>query len=100
VDLYFVRRRGAWKSMVDLKTAGAKSAKIGNEEMPDRVRWIRSYVIKELDGRFGTVPIYEARDSQSLREHANRVGMPADEIRPIISTIVIREQPAKEDEAA
>ena len=33
----------------ELEAAGAKSAKIGNEEMPDRVRWIRSYVVKEAE---------------------------------------------------
>ena len=84
----------------ELKAIGAKSAKIGNEEMPDRVRWIRSYVVKEPDGRFGSVCIYQAKDPDSIRAHAKRVGMPADEIFPVVDTIVVRDDPAKASEAA
>ena len=79
---------------------GAKSAKIGNEEMSDRVRWIRSDVVKEPDGRFGSVCIYEARDPESIRAHARRVGMPGDQIFPIVKTIVIRQDPKDASEAA
>jgi hypothetical protein len=55
MDLYVIRRPSAWANLQELEAAGAKSAKIGNEEMSDRVRWIRSYVVKEPDGRFGSV---------------------------------------------
>ena len=70
MDLYVIRRPSAWANLQELEAAGAKSAKIGNEEMSDRVRWIRSYVVKEPDGRFGSVCIYEARDPESIRAHA------------------------------
>jgi hypothetical protein len=82
-------------SLKELEAAGAKSAKVGNEEMSDRVRWIRSYVVKEPDGTYGTVCIYEARDPESIREHARRVGMPGDQIFPVIDTIIVREDPKK-----
>lgn len=94
MDLYVIRRPSAWASLKDLEAVGAKSAKIGNEEMPDRVRWIRSYMVKEPDGRYGSVCIYEARDPESIRAHAKRVGMPGDEIYPVVNTIVVREDPA------
>ena len=68
--------------------------------MSDRVRSIRSYVVKEPDGRFGTVCIYQARDAQSIREHARRVGMPGDQIFPVVKTIIVREDPAEASEAA
>ena len=55
MDLYVIRRPSAWANLQELEAAGAKSAKIGNEEMPDRVRWIRSYVVKEPDGRLGSI---------------------------------------------
>ena len=84
----------------ELKAAGAKSAKIGNEEMSDRVRWIRSYVVKEPDGRLGTFCIYQARDPESIREHARRVGMPGDQIFPVVTTVVVRDDPAEASEAA
>ncbi|HEY8263424.1 MAG TPA: nickel-binding protein, partial [Methyloceanibacter sp.] len=59
-----------------------------------------SYVVKEPDGRFGSVCIYQAKDLDSIREHARRVGMPADEIFPVVDTIVVRDDPAKASEAA
>ena len=68
--------------------------------MPDRVRWIRSYVVKESDGKLGTFCIYEARDPESIREHARRVGMPGDQIFPVADTVVVRADPAKRKEAA
>jgi hypothetical protein len=100
MDLYVIRRPGAWATPQELQAAGAKSAKVGTEEMSDRVRWIRSYVVKEPDGRLGTVCIYQARDTDSIREHARRVGMPGDEIFPILDTIVIREDPAAQSKVA
>jgi hypothetical protein len=93
MDLYVIRRPGAWADLQELEAAGAKSARIGEEEMSDRVRWIRSYVVNEPDGRIGTVCIYEARDPESIREHAKRVGMPGDTILPILNTVVVRPDP-------
>ena len=55
MDLFFIRRRNGWKSPAELEAAAAKSKKIGNDEMSDRVRWIRSYVVKEPSGALGTV---------------------------------------------
>ncbi len=68
--------------------------------MADRVRWIRSYVVKEADGRLGTFCIYEAKDPDSIREHASRVGMPGDQIFPVVNTVITRDDPAKASAAA
>ena len=99
MDLYVIRRPGAWANLPEVEAAGARSAKVGNE-MPERVRWIRSYVVKEPDGRYGTVCIYEARDRASIHEHARLSGMPGDEIFPVANTIVIRDDPAAASAAA
>ena len=77
-----------------LEAAGAKSARIGNEEMPDQVRWIRSYVVHEPDGRIGTFCIYEAEGGEAIREHARRVGMPGEEFYPVANTVIVRPDPA------
>src|SRR5262245_60501973 len=100
MDLYVIRRPSAWATLQGLQAAGAKSAGIGNEEMPDRVRWIRSYVVHEPDGRIGTFCIYEARDGESIREHARRVGMPGDEFYKVAMTAVVRKDPAQKQAAA
>jgi len=100
MDLYVIRRPSAWANLQELEAAGARSAKIGNDEMSDRVRWIRSYVVKEPDGRIGTFCIYQARDPESIREHARRAGMPGDQIFPVVTTVVSRDDPAEASAAA
>ena len=100
MDLYVIRRPSAWANLQELQAAGGKSAKVGNDEMSDRVRWIRSYVVKEPDGRLGTVCIYQATDPASIREHARSVGMPGDQIFPVLDTIVVRDDPMPKTQAA
>jgi uncharacterized protein DUF4242 len=93
MKLFAIRRRSAWADAAELGVIATKSTQVGNSEMADRVRWIRSYVVAEPDGRLGTICIYEARDEASLREHASRVGMPGDEIDAIADTVIIRADP-------
>jgi hypothetical protein len=95
MQLSVIRRPSAWASRAELEKAGAKSARIGNEEMPDKVRWIRSYVVHEADGRVGTFCIYEAVDGEAIREHARRVGMPGNEFYPVATTVIIRPDPVE-----
>jgi hypothetical protein len=90
---YVIRRRNAWKSSDELETTASRSARIGNEDMPDRVRWIRSYVVQEDDGTLGTVCVYQAVSPEAIRDHAGRVGMPADEITEVANTVIVREDP-------
>lgn len=93
MELYVIRRPSAWANMAELEAAGAKSAKIGTEQLSDRVRWIRSYVVHEADGRIGTFCIYEARDGESIREHARRVGMPGEDFHKVAATVVVNPDP-------
>jgi hypothetical protein len=92
---YVIRRRTAWKTPAELEAAAARSARIGNEDMPDQVRWIRSYVVQEANGTLGTVCIYQAVSPAAIEDHARRVGMPADEITLVARTVVVREDPAE-----
>ncbi|MGD2137999.1 MAG: DUF4242 domain-containing protein [Gammaproteobacteria bacterium] len=93
MQTYVIRRRKAWKDAGELEASAAVSRRVGNEEMADRVRWIRSYVVTEDDGTLGTVCIYQGNDEEDIREHARRAGMPADEITAVADTVVIREDP-------
>ncbi len=83
MELYVIRRPSAWANLGELQVAGAKSARIGNDEMSDRVRWIRSYVVQEPDGRIGTFCIYQARDAEfdpracAACRHAGRRVLPS-----------------------
>lgn len=100
MNTYVIRRKNAWHSPEDLEAAASRSAQIGSGEMRDKVRWIRSYVVEEENGTLGTVCIYQAVDPEAIREHASKVGMPADEIRSVARTVIVREDPAEAGEAS
>jgi sporulation protein YlmC with PRC-barrel domain len=93
LDTYVIRRRNGWKTPEELEAAAKVSGEIGDNEMPDDIRWIRSYVVEESGGGLGTVCIYQASSPEKIREHASRVGMPADEITPVGDTVIVRPDP-------
>jgi len=93
METYVILRRGAWGSAEELGEAAARSTKVGDEEMSDDIRWIRSYVLSEADGRVGTVCIYQASSPEAIREHAARADLAADEIIPVADTVIVRPDP-------
>ena len=93
MDTYVILRRGAWASGDELGLAAARSSRVGDEEMSDDIRWIRSYVLAEPHGRVGTVCIYQASSPEAIREHASRADLAADEIIPVADTVIVREDP-------
>src|SRR6476661_6386594 len=90
---YVILRRGGWRSPEDLQAAAAKSGDVGDNEMSDDIRWIRSYVVAEPDGGLGTVCVYQATSPEKVREHASRAGLPADEVIPVADTVILRPDP-------
>ncbi|HEX6700343.1 MAG TPA: nickel-binding protein [Gaiellaceae bacterium] len=93
MKLYAIRRRGGWTSPEGVQATAAKSLQVGDEEMSDDIRWIRSYVLHEPDGSLGTVCIYEASSPEKIREHAFRSDMPATEIFEVADTVIVRPDP-------
>lgn len=100
METFVIRRRNAWKNPQELEAAAARSRRIGEHEMQHEVRWIRSYVVQEADGTLGTVCIYQAVNPDAIRKHAQRVGMPADEITPVAATVIVRADPQEIAKAA
>src|SRR5438445_1197148 len=93
MQLYAILRRDGWRSGAELEEAAGRSTKVGDEQMPDDIRWIRSYVLQEDGGSVGTVCIYEASSPEAIRKHASLADLPVDEIIPIADTVVVREDP-------
>jgi sporulation protein YlmC with PRC-barrel domain len=93
MDTYVILRRSGWRSPDELQAAAERSTKVGDEEMSDDVRWIRSYVLQEDGGSVGTVCIYEASSPEAIREHASRAELPVDEIIAIADTVIVRPDP-------
>jgi|SRR5205085_10464012 len=93
MDLYVIRRPSGWDSPQELQAAAARSKQVGDEEMSADIRWIRSYVVHEVDGTLGSFCIYQASSPEKIREHAVRAGIPATDIFPVAETVIIRSDP-------
>jgi hypothetical protein len=93
MNLYVILRRDGFADGPTLEEAAARSTKAG-DEMPDDIRWIRSYVLGEESGTLGTVCIYQASSEEKIREHAAAADLPVSEIIPIADTVVVRPDPS------
>ena len=92
MDTYVILRRNGWRTVGDRQEADARSTAEG-ERMPDDIAWIRSYVLAELDGRVGTVCIYQASSPETIRRHAAAAELPVDEIIAVADTVIVRPDP-------
>ena len=93
MNTYVILRRSGWRSPEDLQEAAQRSTEIGDGEMSDDVRWIRSYVLEERGGSVGTVCIYQATSPEAIRKHASLADLPLDEIIRIADTVTVRPDP-------
>jgi len=93
METYVILRRGGWRTADDLREAAERSTAEG-DRMPDDVRWIRSYVTAETDGRVGTVCVYQASSPEAIRRHATAADLPVDEIVKVADTVIVRPDPA------
>jgi hypothetical protein len=94
MQTYVILRRNGWRDGPELEAAAARSTQVGDEEMSEDIRWIRSYVMAEESGSLGTVCIYQASSPEAIRAHAEKAGLPVDEIIPVADTVLVRDDPA------
>src|SRR5204862_5030781 len=93
MGLYVILRRSGWKSGQELEEAAGRSKRVADEEMPDDIRWIRSYVLEEGAGSVGTVCIYEASSPEAIRRHASLADLPVTDIIAVADTVIVRPDP-------
>jgi hypothetical protein len=63
------------------------------EEMGEEIRWVRSFIV---DNKIYC--IYFAQDEELIREHARRMGLPADrisEVRQMLDPVKVRPEYAR-----
>ena len=92
METYVILRRRGWSTSDELQEAAARSTAEG-DRTPDDIRWIRSYVLSETDGSLGTVCVYQASSPEAIRSHAQRAGLPVDEIIAVADTVIVRPDP-------
>ena len=90
---FAILRRGGWPDGGELEKAAARSTDVGDNEMSDDIRWIRSYVLAEDAGGVGTVCVYQASSAEKIREHADRADLPVTEIVEVADTVIVRPDP-------
>ena len=94
MQLYVIQRRNGWTDADDLGAAAERSTTQG-DKADSGVRWIRSYVVQEESGELGTFCVYEGESPEAIRAHAAASVMPADEIVPVVDTVIVRPDPVK-----
>jgi len=92
MNTYVILRRDGWRDTEDLEQAAERSRAVG-EQMPEDVRWIRSYVIEESAGSVGTVCIYQATGPEAIRRHADAADLAVSEIIEVAGTVIVRPDP-------
>jgi hypothetical protein len=93
MQTFVILRRRGWRTPEELEAAAMRSRQVVDEQMPDAVRWIRSYALAEEGGIVGTVCIYQATDAEAIRRHATIADLPVDEIVPVADTVIVRPDP-------
>jgi len=93
METFVILRRNGWRTGEELEGAAQKSRQVADDEMPDDIAWIRSYVLAEPDGSLGTVCVYQATDADTVRRHAQAAGLPADEVIAVADTVLVRPDP-------
>ena len=93
MQMYAILRRQGWRSPSDLEAAAERSRQVGDEQMSDDIRWIRSYVLEEGGGSVGTVCIYQATSPEAIYAHARRADLPVDEVILVADTVLVRPDP-------
>ena len=90
---YLIKLAVSAALIVVVSEAAKRSTRVGDDEMAEDIRWIRSYVLEEEGGSVGTVCIYQATSEEKIREHASRADLPADEIIKVVDTVLVRPDP-------
>jgi hypothetical protein len=93
MQTYVILRREGWESPAALAEAARRSRRIAAEDMPDDIRWLRSYVLDESRGTVGTVCVYQASSPEAIRRHARLARLPVDEIVAVADTVVLLPDP-------
>jgi thiamine biosynthesis protein ThiC len=93
MNTYVILRRSGWKSPAELDEAAGRSKQVGDEQMSDDIRWIRSYVLEEGGSTVGTVCVYQATSEDAIRKHGELADLPVDEVIPIADTVIVRPDP-------
>lgn len=90
MQTYLVRRCGIAATASGLDAALTRLRSAESDLPTARTRWLRSYALREVDGRFGLACLFEAEDAGALELHAERTRLPAHEVLPVVASAFAR----------
>jgi hypothetical protein len=93
VKTYVILLHSGLRSPEELGEDAERSRRVDDEDMPDDIRWIRSYVLDARDGGVGTVCVYKGSSEEKVREHAKLAGLPVDDVVEALGTVIVRPDP-------
>ena len=88
---YFVRRPGIASTGAELDAALTRLRAFEDESSVLNAQWMRSYALREADGRFGLACVFQADSVQTLMRHAAQTRVRAQEILPVAATVLMRQ---------
>ena len=91
MQTYVILRRHGWRTEDELNDATQRSTAAAAHATD--VAWVRSYMLAECDGTFGTVCVYRATSPEAVRRHATAASLPVDEIVEVADTLVLLPDP-------
>ena len=90
MQTYLVRRVGIAANAAELD---ASLTRLRDGEDPQyglEAKWLRSYALREPNGRFGLICIFLADKASTLLEHAKHILLPATEVSAVSQTLQSR----------
>jgi hypothetical protein len=90
MQTHIVHRPGIAAGAAELDAALTRLRSFEEQAVTLPARWLHSYALREADGRFGLLCVFEADGAPALERHAARTGLPAAEILPVATTLRVR----------
>ncbi|MBS1133201.1 MAG: hypothetical protein H6R02_342 [Burkholderiaceae bacterium] len=90
MQTYVVRRSNIAATAAELDAALTRLRSFEEKPHSLNARWIRSYALREADGRFGLACVFQSDSVQTLKRHAELTRAPAQEILPVATTVLVR----------
>jgi len=90
MQIHIVHRPGIAASAAELDAALTWLRSFEEQAPTLPAHWLHSYALRESDGRFGLLCLFEADGAAALERHAEQTGLPAAEILPVADTLHAR----------
>lgn len=90
MQTFIVRRPNIAATAAELNAVLTRLRSFEEESHSLDARWIRSYALREADGRFGLACVVQSDSAQTLQRHAELTKAPAQEILPVAAKVIVR----------